>query len=181
MLFLASIQSDGDRSKAERLYYAYRKLMYKVAFDILHDKHLAEDAISEAFVKIIKNLHKIGEENCPRTKNFLVIICRNTAINMYNKRNKQCYYDETIDTLSDIASPSTEELVITKESILAVSEVIKGLKPIYRDVIFLTRVYAYSVKDTAMLLGISEDAVKKRLSRARTLLSEELKRQKILY
>lgn len=181
MLFLASIQSDGDRSKAERLYYAYRKLMYKVAFDILHDKHLAEDAIGEAFVKIIKNLHKIGEENCPRTKNFLVIICRNTAINMYNKRNKQCYYDETVDTLSDIASPSTEELVITKESILAVSEVIKGLKPIYRDVIFLTRVYAYSVKDTATLLGISEDAVKKRLSRARTLLSEELKRQKILY
>ena len=44
-----------DENIFERLYYKYRNLMYTVAFDILHNTSDAEDAVSEAFLRIAKN------------------------------------------------------------------------------------------------------------------------------
>ena len=50
------------QTKVEKLYYTYRNFMYDEAYAILNDQSLAEDAVSEAFVRIIKNLDKIKIE-----------------------------------------------------------------------------------------------------------------------
>ena len=78
-MFLFTIENFHDRLKTERLYLSYRKLMYKEAFEIVQNRHCAEDAVSESFVRIIDNLHKIDEQDCLKTRSFLVIICRNVA------------------------------------------------------------------------------------------------------
>ena len=41
--------------KIEQLYYKYRNLIYKVSYNILQDKYMAEDAISETFERVKKN------------------------------------------------------------------------------------------------------------------------------
>lgn len=41
--------------------------MFYVAHSILKDEHLAEDAVHQAFIKIIDNLDKINEITCPKT------------------------------------------------------------------------------------------------------------------
>ncbi len=51
-MFLLLIENDNDRLKAERLYEQYRYLMYSEANKILQDKHLAEDAVQQSFIKI---------------------------------------------------------------------------------------------------------------------------------
>ena len=91
MLFMA-IEDEDDLLKVERLYERYKRLLYKIAYNILKDKYLSEDAVHQTFIRIINNLHKIGEINCPQTQSFLVIMCRNVAIDIYNQRtylNKQ--------------------------------------------------------------------------------------------
>lgn len=72
-LYLQLLDTQTEQEKFEQLYYQYKRLMYWIANHILGDSHLAEDAVHEAFLKIIKNFHKIGEIHCPRTKNFVVI------------------------------------------------------------------------------------------------------------
>ena len=47
-----------------------------MAFDIFKDHHLAEDAVNDAFIRIIDNLDKIDKIDCPQTKRFVVIIMR---------------------------------------------------------------------------------------------------------
>ena len=47
--------------KIEVLYYTYRRLMYKIAYEILNNKHDAEDAVSETFFKISKNMDRIHD------------------------------------------------------------------------------------------------------------------------
>ena len=79
MILFTTIENFSDRFKIERLYMCYRNLMYKEAPEIVQNPHSAEDAVSESFVRIIKNLHKIDEQNRPKTRSFLVIICRNVA------------------------------------------------------------------------------------------------------
>ena len=47
-----------NSSKFEKVYLQYGKLMYSKAYEILKEYSLAEDAVSEAFIRIFKNLHK---------------------------------------------------------------------------------------------------------------------------
>ena len=63
----------GGKSKFEELYYQYRKLMHWRAKQILNDDMLAEDAVHEAFIKIIRHMNKISEVKCNKTKCFVVI------------------------------------------------------------------------------------------------------------
>ena len=50
-----TIENYEERLKIEQLYYKYRNLIYKVPYNILQDKYMAEDAISETFERVKKN------------------------------------------------------------------------------------------------------------------------------
>lgn len=176
MLFL-DIYNEGDRYKAEKLYKLYGKLMYKIAYDIVKEKEMAEDAGHQAFIKIIRNLHKIEEAECTHSRNFVVIICRNVAINLYRQKTKVLQHtfsieESTMDLPGKDNNPS--DIVITKESKDKLVQLIKDLSPIYRDVLLLQRVYHYSREEIGKELGISVETVKKRLSRGKHILLEKL-------
>lgn len=179
-MFFAAISDKDDRLKVERLYYMYRKLMYKEAFSILQDKHLAKDVISESFIRIINNLHKIDENDCPRTRNFLVIICRNVAKDIYRKRHSESIIGITDDTESELISDNNpSDIVIGKESAKRLAECISQLDPKYRDIFILRRAYNMSREDIAKTVGISEEAVKKRLQRAKAMILKEYSKEQI--
>jgi len=181
-MFLLQIENQDDRLRAERLYEKYKYLLYSEAYKILQDKHLAEDAVQQSFIKIINNLHKIDENNCPRTRNFLVIICVNVAKSIYNKSlylNKQDYAVEDID--ADMADNGNDplDILVDKDSVKQITGAIEALSLIYRDVLLLKRAYGYSLKEIAELLEIPEETVKKRLARARKMLSRVLEKEGI--
>lgn len=175
MLFMV-IKDTDDRLKVEKLYDSYRKLLFFIANGILRDKHLAEDAVHDAFIKIIKNLHKVGEISCPRTRNFIVIICRNVAKDIYKKRIG------VIDTEDEQALSVKEmeimsnplDIVISQESVNRLTAAIEQLSETYRDTFLLKRVYGFSREEIAETFGISVEAVKKRLVRAKAKIIEQL-------
>ena len=162
---------DGkSEEKAERLYRRYHALMYTTAFSVLQDAHLTEDAVQQAFLKVIRHLDRIDEENEAMTKSFLMIISRNEAITLIKKsRDFLCQPEvecqETADPLN---------LVINGESLQAVIESILELKPIYRDVIFLRYSQDLTAEEIARILNITPENVRKRLQRARELVRESL-------
>ncbi len=80
---------DEECEKIERLYEKYKYLLYSEAYKILSKQRLAEEIVQEVFIKIIENITSIEEIESNRTKNFLCVICRNLAINLYNKKNKE--------------------------------------------------------------------------------------------
>ena len=88
LFFLAVIKDSDERNKLEELYLKYSKDMFKVAYRILNDYYLAQDAVQQSFIKLIDNLNKINDINCNKTKAFVVIIIRNVSINLYRKRKK---------------------------------------------------------------------------------------------
>ena len=79
-LYLLMIDSTDDKNKLELIYNQYKNLMLNRAYDILKDRGLAEDAVHNAFIRILKNLDKISEINCPKTKSFVVVIVENVSI-----------------------------------------------------------------------------------------------------
>ncbi len=156
-VFLQIVDTPEEQSRFEDLYYSYRKLMFYIASEILHDPGLAEDAVNEAFFRIAKNFSKINEVHCPRTRNFIVIIVRNIAVAA----------EEFVDTMAELPE-SRLEFTETKR-------VIRELPAIYRDVLLLFFVDGYETKEIAEFLGLRRETVKKRLQRGRVILQERLR------
>lgn len=177
----ASIEDEQSRSKLEDLYTRYSRDMFKVAFRILDDYQLAQDAVQSAFINLIDNIDKIEEINCNRTRAFVVIIVRNIAINLYRKRKKQ--NDMALDDIDEILPDNREtvdENIINEETFNRIAAIIKELHPTYADVISLKYFYYYSDKEIGKLLNISPENVRIRLHRARQSLIKLLSKNEEL-
>ncbi len=167
--------------KLERLYQKYKNLMYHEAFAILKDHAQTEDAIQQSFVKIIANIDKVDEKDEPKTRNYLVIICRNTAIDMYKGRlylagdEANLDYENEEEPVVDYVEPA--QIVIGKETIARITKAIGELPEIYRDVILLESLHSHTKEEIAKILNVSYETVKKRSLRARKMLLEALEKE----
>lgn len=57
--YLSLLDTEEEKSKMEALYITYKGLMLKIAYDISKDYDLANDALHNAFLKIVHHLNKI--------------------------------------------------------------------------------------------------------------------------
>ena len=169
-----AIENDDDREKAAELYKLYSSTMLYIARSILHDHYLAEDAVVEAFIRIINNLNKINTINCYQTRGFVVIIVRNVSFDFLKHQNRS--KTVPIDDNLDYSSPEEPVLdnITTKEACSMITDAITKLNKNYSDILFLKMEFDYSNKEISKILGISEENVKMRLSRARKALKEKL-------
>lgn len=100
MLFMmAQLLEEDDRHKFNCLFEEYHRPLLLYARSIVKSESLAEDAVQEAYLRVLKNLHKIHPEECSKTRCFLVKIVRNIAINIYHEQIK--HYDEDIDSIPE--------------------------------------------------------------------------------
>ncbi len=170
--YLSLIDDRQDQQKFEKIYYKYRILMFSVAKEILGDNRLAEEAVQEAFIKIAKNVDQIEDITSHKTRNFTVIIAKNTSLDMLEKekRHKGLISFEEIKEFD-----ATEEFdlkTIDKKEIL---KIINKLCEEDRDIILMKYYYNYKEKEIAQMLGISYQASRKRIQRAREKLEKYLR------
>ena len=177
MLAFSIIQNEQDRVKTIKLYNKYKNLMFKEAYAILKRTEDAEDAVSESFIRIINNLHKIDEFDHLTTAGFLVIICRNVAKSMVNKEIKKQEFEEPLDENTYIPEDPffPENFVISLETSEMLSKIIYSLDEIYSDVFILKHFNGYSLDEISELLGLKKETVKKRLQRAKEMIIKQLK------
>jgi len=171
-IYLAVIDVEQDKNKFEILYTTYRKLMFYIANQILKDEYLAEDATHQAFLKIIENIDKIEDVHCHKTKSYIVIIVKNNAINLYNKRKRN-----TTIPLEQMEFCISDESFSRLEDLDYLTKTVMKLPVIYKEVLTLKYVQECSNAEIAQTLGISEATVRKRLERARHKLEESLKQE----
>lgn len=168
---------DEECEKIEYLYEKYKYLLYSEAYKILQKQQLAEEIVQEVFIKIMENITSIEEIESNRTKNFLCVICRNLAINLYNRNNKEKFLNIEEIIYNEVEDSNVfYEIVIDSENVIAIKQAIKELPDIYKDIIMLEKIYGYNAKEISKLLNLSEVVVRKRSQRARELLLKKIGR-----
>lgn len=165
---LSSIYPENN-IKIERIYQLYKKQMLYVANSILHDEYLSEDAVHQAFIRIIDNLSKIEEVESHKTRSFVVIIVENIAIDLYRKRKRKA-----VLSLNEFEYQIADETQTS--SFYGIEQAIMALPLEYRNVLRLKYSLGYHNREIAEILEIRESNVRKRLSRARTMLEEILRK-----
>jgi len=162
-----AIENDTDRSKVAEIYLKYYSTMLYVAKSVLNDQATAEDAVSEALIKILRNLEKITDISCYKTRCYIVIIVRNTALNILKKQtNKVSNLNDYIEDIS-VSDISLLDNFISEENYQTIIKAILSLPESLSDVLFLSTVNDLDNKKISKILNISYDAVKMRLSRAK--------------
>lgn len=147
--------------------------MMKIAFEILEDTFLAEDAVHEAFIKVAKNIVKIGSVEATETKRYLLTITKTTAIDIYRKRNLQFKREMFVDELSEKDMPLTYMETDVDGQIL---DILSRLPVKYRDVFLLKYSSEMNNREIAKILDISEGTIRQRLARGKIIIQEEINR-----
>jgi RNA polymerase sigma-70 factor (ECF subfamily) len=176
------IETEEEKNKFELIYERYRKLMFYIANQILHDEDSAEDAVHDTFVKILENMDKIELVDSGKTKSFVAIMVQNHSINIYNRRKRflnvplEDYENILFD---DILFKNVTENDLAESDMLG--KAIMKLPVIYRDILTLKFVHELSNSEIAALLNISEAAVRKRIQRAKNKIHELIDKGGVSY
>ena len=164
MLLVFTFSSGQERDKFEYIFSKYKNLMLHKAYAVLHDYMLAEDAASEAFIRIYKNIHKIDDPESPRAVAFIITIVKNTALTIL-KQNRISY----IETLDEQEGDdfNLEESILSEISSERIFTLLDGINEELKSVFLLKYAYDLPHKEIGEMLGITENNVTVRLHRAR--------------
>ncbi len=163
-IYLSMVETDEERDLVTRIYTHFERMMYKIALGILKNPQDAEDAVSEAFIRIIKNLDKISGLDKEKCKGFVIIVIRNVAIDVYKKRKKDEHLN--IDEAYDISGGDVENDFLEKYDTDVIHNAINSLKDEYRDIITMRYLYDMTINDISTMIGMTYDGTNKRLHRA---------------
>lgn len=169
---MTMIDNEQDKETFKMLYEQYLNLMLYTAYQILGNQEDAEDAVSEAFIRIAKNFSKFNGEVCPKTANQFVIIVRNIAIDIYRKNKKK------IEIPFADFSDEVEVQSLDQNSGDELEAAISSLSQPEKDILYLYYIYGSPMKDISKFFDISQDAAYKRIQRAKSHLKEILEESK---
>jgi RNA polymerase sigma-70 factor, ECF subfamily len=153
----------GDVESFGELYRRHYAPALGVAYGVLADRHLAEDAAQETFVIASRQL--AGLRNAERFTPWICTIARRVAGRMARSRRERNTLDETQAATAPSGGPHSSDLV--RQAVLDLPERA-------REVVVLHYFTGLSHKEIAASLGLSAEAVHGRLVRARRILAERL-------
>lgn len=149
------------------MYELYYKKLYHISYCITRDAYLAEDAVQETFLKVMKKSDSLIDAG--KLGAWLSVVATRTAIDLVRKERKQKAHvqeSETIETFAEAA-----ESVEDKVGALLLSETmqqsITKLSDNYRKILLLKITKGYRDQEIAEALNLHPGTVKTRIYRAR--------------
>jgi RNA polymerase sigma-70 factor (ECF subfamily) len=158
----------GDSEALAGLYERYYATMVWVAYSVLLDRGLAEDAAQQAFATACAKMRSLRQRD--RFGPWLTTICRNAAQDMARARRRDAAVQKIAAT-EDTAQPGCDGFD------RAVKEAVDGLPSMYREVVVLHYYSGMSYRQIESVLNVSGDRVKGRLARARKQIQVHLEKE----
>lgn len=166
----------GDRRALDQLLREMKDLVYNLAIRMLGSPADAEDAAQEILIRLVTGLDSFRGESSFRT--WVYRVATNQLLTT-RKRNAETYTEsfEVIAEFLDkgIASglpPSDDQRLVAEAKMTCTSRMLLALDRDHRVAFILGEILELASEEAAAVLGISSDAFRKRLSRARTRMEE---------
>ena len=159
-----------DDKVLEALYRRHYSASLLYCITLCGDEHLAQDLVSDAFVKAYLSL----PDDTPSFRYWLLRVCKNLWIDHLRKQ-KFLTSAEPLDQLADPVTPETA--YIQDQERKALWRAIRSLAPLERELVTLHYFSALPLTQIAPLLGKSHAAVRQQLSRLRRTLKQRMEEQ----
>lgn len=165
----------GDATAFDRVYAAYRGRIFAFLLRLARRRDTAEDLAQETWIRLARAAPRLAEST--RLAPLLFTIARNAHVS----HRRWAMLDLSrlvllgIESAAAVAEPPDE--VHDRARSMARLERALGELPLpSREVLLLVAVEGLEQEEAATVLGISYDATRQRLHRARTQLAEAMER-----
>jgi RNA polymerase sigma-70 factor (ECF subfamily) len=165
---------DGDTPLFEVLMRRHNERVYRAARAIVRDEREAEDVMQEAYVNAYQHLGQF--DGRAKFSTWLTKIAVYEALARARRRGRYEQLDELqVETaMPTTGAPDPERETFGHELGRLIETAVDGLADGYREVFMLRQVQGLSTEETATILGVSQDVVKTRFSRARHAIRRDL-------
>ena len=166
----------GHTALFEVLMRRHNERIYRAARAIVRDDREAEDVMQQAYVNAYAHLRQFDHR--AKFSTWLTRIAINEALaRVRRQRRYEPFDDQATDageTMMSRQQVDPEHQAIARELGMLLERAVDALPDGNREVFMLREIEGLSTAETAESLGVSEDVVKTRLSRARAALRSDL-------
>lgn len=163
----------GDQTAFARLVGAYQGPVYNLCYRMLSNAPEAEDAAQETFMRMYTKLHTYQPER--KLSSWVLSIASHYCIDRLRRRRGQWISLDEEPVAATLPSPNRgpEDLALRAESRDEVQRLVDMLPAAYRVPLILRYWYDLSYAEIAEVMGLTVQAVKSRLHRARLQVIEK--------
>ena len=163
----------GDQTAFSRLVEAYQRPVYNLCYRMLSNAPEAEDAAQETFVRMYTKLHTYQPDR--KLSSWVLSIASHYCIDRLRRRRGQWLSldEEPVAATLPSQNRGPEELALRAESRDEVQRLVDMLPAAYRVPLILRYWHDLSYAEIAEVMGLTVQAVKSRLHRARLQVIEK--------
>lgn len=161
---LLSKVANQDSMAFQQLYDLFADRVYRYAFTILHDKHLAEEIAQETMIAVWNGASRFAGRS--KASTWIFGIARNQALTLLRKEKRA----ETTGSAELVQADPSKHIIQHERVMTALSE----LSADHREVVYLTFYEGLSYGAISGILGIPSGTVKSRMFHAKRKLAEVL-------
>jgi RNA polymerase sigma-70 factor, ECF subfamily len=164
----------GDREAFARIVEVYQGPVYNLAFRMLGNAVEAEDAAQETFIRVYSKLHTYQADR--KLASWVLSIASHYCIDRLRRRKGDMLSldEEPVAMILPSRKAGPEETALRGEVREEVQRAVNRLAPAYRVPLILRYWYDLSYQEIADIMGLTVQAVKSRLHRARLQMLEQV-------
>lgn len=172
------ISTEAEERAIGALVEQYSGTLYRVAYSVLKNAADAEDAVQEAFVRMLRHRATLGEVRDARV--WLVRIVWNVSLDKKRRQKTRPETDDVADVarMLPAAGLTPEQRASGMEHHRIVLRCLEQLPEREREVLTLSAFEELNSVEIAKVLGVTESSVRSRLFRARNLMAELLEHKR---
>lgn len=159
----------GDRHAFEELFARYERRIYGFLYRLSGKRDVADDLFQECWLRVARHAPSLREDTDLTAWLFTI------ARNLHRSHQRYAIFDRfrarELPT-QEIATPERE--VAARQAVLRLERALGLITPASREILLLVGVEHLEPSQAAMVLGVSAEAARQRLSRARRELTEHL-------
>ncbi|MFC2082800.1 RNA polymerase sigma factor [Candidatus Bipolaricaulota bacterium] len=156
--------ANKDSVAFQQLYDQFADRVYRYAFTILHNKHLAEEIAQETMVAVWKGADRFAGRS--KASTWIFGIARNQAFTLLRKEKRA----ENV-VVPELVQADPSKHIIQRERVMTALD---ELSADHREVVYLTFYEGLSYGEIAGILEIPAGTVKSRMFHAKRKLAEVL-------
>jgi RNA polymerase sigma factor (sigma-70 family) len=165
--------ASGDDGALAALYDRFGRVAYGLAYRILRDQALAEDAVQEGFLAVWRSAQGYQRERSKAATWILTLVHRR-AVDLVRREDRR--RTEALDEAQEPASESVDEQAGLRDRRVAVQAALQQLPEDQRHALELAYYGGYTQSELAERLGVPLGTIKSRmfagLNRLRELVPE---------
>ncbi|MFT4994375.1 MAG: RNA polymerase sigma-70 factor (ECF subfamily) [Paraglaciecola sp.] len=159
----------NKQRRYETLVHALHSDIYRYAYWLVKDKHVAEDIVQETFLRAWKSLDSLNDDKA--AKSWLITILRRENARRFERKRFDLVDIEDVSVADEHLS---NEIELEHRELRAI---MGSLSEEYREPLMLQIVFGYSGAEIALQLDLNKNTVMTRLFRARNQIKEALEKE----